>query len=279
MSLRERCSLRFSLQEECPWWVGGLISLVLYAGLRWAPFLASFREECERFDLCCMAAPQAAPLALLLLVGLAVESLMRLLRPAWGTPTSAAIKAERQLLTASDMASLVTAFYQRQGYVVKASYDYGLIGGVDVELRRDGQRTLVQCKPWRGKLVDVSVLRELYAVMQSGQVVAGVVLTTSAFTPDARVFAQGKPLTLIDGALLNDMVKSVDNGAEVAATVVAVPAAPPACPLCDGRMVQRQVKHGPTLGQWFWGCLSFPSCPGTVPSEKPTTTVSLVKKE
>jgi restriction system protein len=38
---------------------------------------------------------------------------------------------------------------------------------------------------------------------------------------------------------------------------------PPACPRCGKPMVQRTAQHGPSAGQLFWGCSTFPNCKGT----------------
>lgn len=44
----------------------------------------------------------------------------------------------------------------------------------------------------------------------------------------------------------------------------------PACPVCHGAMQLRRAKRGKNAGNYFWGCLDFPNCKGTVDKDTPT---------
>lgn len=53
------------------------------------------------------------------------------------------------------------------------------------------------------KWVDESVVRDLYgAMMHDGPETKGYLVTTSTFSEAARAWAEGKPITLIDGQRL-----------------------------------------------------------------------------
>src|SRR5690606_13755987 len=101
---------------------------------------------------------------------------------------------------------LVAEAYQRQGYTVSYGFKGGADGGVDLDLKRDGQRILVQCKRWK-KNVGAPTVRELYGIMQSERAHVGILVTTSGFTREAQAFADGKPITLVDGAALLEQVQ------------------------------------------------------------------------
>jgi restriction system protein len=90
---------------------------------------------------------------------------------------------------------------RRQGYTV-AETKKGPDGGVDLVLRKDGERFLVQCKQWRAFKVSVQVVRELYGVMAAQGATGGFVVTSGAFTAEARRFACGTSIQLIDGQRL-----------------------------------------------------------------------------
>jgi restriction system protein len=84
----------------------------------------------------------------------------------------------------------------------------GADGGVDIRLFQ-GQSTstgiIVQCKSWNTYKVGVAPIRELFGVMASEGVSEGIFVTTSVFTNEAKEFARGKALHLIDGGdLLQD---------------------------------------------------------------------------
>ncbi|PNE37893.1 restriction endonuclease [Streptomyces noursei] len=82
-------------------------------------------------------------------------------------------------------------------------------GGIDVDaLDSDpirGGKIVVQVKRYRNT-VPPSAVRDLYGTVQSEGANKGVLVTTSHFGPGAHGFAQGKPLTLIAGPELVDLL-------------------------------------------------------------------------
>ncbi|MGW1075730.1 restriction endonuclease [Streptomyces sp. NPDC002537] len=82
-------------------------------------------------------------------------------------------------------------------------------GGVDVEaLDPDpisGGRIIVQVKRYR-KTVPPTAVRDLYGTVQGAGANKGVLVTTSGFGPGSYTFANGKPLTLVSGEELVDLL-------------------------------------------------------------------------
>jgi restriction system protein len=82
-------------------------------------------------------------------------------------------------------------------------------GGVDVDaLDPDpirGGKIVVQVKRYRNT-VSPSAVRDLYGTVQSVGANKGVLVTTSGFGPTSHAFAHGKPLTLISGSDLVDLL-------------------------------------------------------------------------
>ncbi|GAA3714263.1 restriction endonuclease [Oceanisphaera sediminis] len=171
---------------------------------------------------------------------------------------------------------LVGQAFRQQGYRVIDGGENGPDGGVDVQLRKDGQRFFVQCKHWKAKCVGVSVVRELYGVMAGAGAHGGFVVTSGDFTEEAKAFASGKLLSLIDGKALDDMLMqakmtlaeeglkrqqaSVTNNSQPVSTP---PPTSAQCPRCTAPMVKRKAHQGANAGQLFWGCSKFPKCRGT----------------
>ncbi len=108
-----------------------------------------------------------------------------------------------------DFELLVSEAYRRKGYAVEERGAGGPDGGVDLVLRKDNQKTYVQCKHWRNESVGVSIVRELYGVMAAERANRGIVVTSGGYTPDALDFARGNPLDLIDGPRLIRLVSDV----------------------------------------------------------------------
>jgi restriction system protein len=81
-------------------------------------------------------------------------------------------------------------------------------GGIDVLVTdRFGQTAVVQCKRYRGT-VGEAVVRDLYGTMMHAGATYGYLVTTGAISDEARRWALGKPIQLIDGPQLVELTKS-----------------------------------------------------------------------
>jgi transposase len=68
-------------------------------------------------------------------------------------------------MTWREFEMLVGEGFRLQGYEVTETGGGGADGGVDLVLRKDREKYLVQCKQWKAFKVGVTVVRELYGVM------------------------------------------------------------------------------------------------------------------
>ena len=170
-----------------------------------------------------------------------------------------------------DFERLVGEAFRRRGYTVEETGQGGADGGIDLVLRRDGKRTLVQCKQWRREKVPVNVVREMYGLLAHHRADAVRIAALGGFTADAAKFAEGKPIELIDGANLLTMIREVQaRGAAplsppsrvepVLGVETSHTSAAPHCPNCEAVMVRR---NNARTAKSFWGCSTFPTCRGT----------------
>lgn len=102
---------------------------------------------------------------------------------------------------------LVGEGFRLQGYQVVENFEPGPDDGIDLMLRKDGEKYLVQCKQWRAFKVGVPVVRELYGAMAAKGAAGGFVVTSGRFTPEAEAFASGRNLRLLDGPQLHRLLK------------------------------------------------------------------------
>ncbi len=193
-----------------------------------------------------------------------------------------------------DFELLVGEAFRLQGYEVTELGGAGPDGGVDLVLRKDREKFLVQCKQWKAFKVGVQVVRELYGVMAAQGAAGGFVVTSGTFTQEAVAFASGRNVRLVDGPKLFGLIqqaraarggqsgqagRAVRTGrAQVpvqsrpvtpfAGKAFAVPLAM-VCPSCSSAMVRRVAKRGDNVGNAFWGCTNYPECRGTRPWGKP----------
>lgn len=179
-------------------------------------------------------------------------------------------------MTWREFEMLVGEAFRLQGYQVVELGGDGPDGGVDLVLRKEREKFLVQCKQWKATRVGVQVVRELFGVMAAEGAAGGFVVTSGTFTAEATAFAEGRNVKLLDGPALRGLlhqakVARAGSGrpaarAEpppVSAAAAGSEASFPACPLCAQAMVRRVAKRGANAGGKFWGCSGYPICKGT----------------
>ena len=96
--------------------------------------------------------------------------------------------------------------YREKGYFVVETPE-GPDGGVDLILRKDGEKTFVQCKHWKLHRVGVEKVRELLGSMVAGGADHGVLVATGSFTTSAIRFGQQNGIELINGKELENMIR------------------------------------------------------------------------
>jgi len=171
-------------------------------------------------------------------------------------------------LTWSQFERLMAEFYRREGAMVTPRGGPIADGGVDLNLTYPtGERLIVQCKHWKNRHVGVKPLRELWGVLDDEKADRAIFVTSGSFSADARAFARGKQLELIDGPKLRGMM--AEQKRTQPAVAVAEPAQStnnPQCPRCGSPMVLRTARRGANAGEQFWGCSTYPKCQGTRPA-------------
>jgi len=87
-------------------------------------------------------------------------------------------------------------------------------------------------------------------------------VTSGTFISEARAFASGKRLDLIDGDDLRRLISEVKKASPQLRLEPAV-AAPEsaACPQCGRGVLQRRLaRRGKNAGRYFLGCSQYPQC-------------------
>jgi restriction system protein len=260
-----------------PWWGGVLLAFLPFVFFHWLsgraqPTITNPNQVAG--NLFWMALPTLGRVLqyivpFICVVGAAVSFLTRRRREALVQSSTASDSADvLKDLTWREFEELTAEAFRLAGFSVKELGGAGPDGGVDLELRKGGETLLVQCKQWRAFKVGVDVVRELYGVMAAQGAAGGYVITSGTFTQDARAFAEGRNIRLVDGRGLHGMLQKAksSSGAKTVAPVHSLglgPAAPPECPICHAGMVRRTAKKGANAGAQFWGCSTFPACRGT----------------
>jgi restriction system protein len=254
-----------------PWPVGFVLGIILFLGIRYG--IGAYVESAPTGmfkQLGPLLSKGFAPFSWVALVG------------CWFAAGASFLKAQRRkhlletqtglgsiaAMSWQDFERLVGEAFRRRGYAVEETGLGGADGGIDLVLRKDGHKELVQCKQWRSRQVKASVVREMWGLVAHHKANGVKIVCVGDFTSDAKQFAEGKAIELIHGQRLLEMIRDVQATPAPAQTRAASPAAPsaaplpaPACPKCGGTMIRRINK---TTKQEFWGCVTFPKCRGTL---------------
>jgi restriction system protein len=157
--------------------------------------------------------------------------------------------------------SYVGEYYRRRGWRVNPRGGRSADGGVDLVLEEGTRRVLVQCKHWKAWTVGVRPIRELVGIVGHERATGAILVTSGRFTAEARSFAAGKELELVDGQRLRELIAEVrEPGGRTNAGAAVASRTGPTCPKCRAQMVIRTSRRGPHAGSQFWGCSRYPAC-------------------
>lgn len=264
------------ITSKLPWWVGVVFAIAAYLWLHGvaASEITAVAQPGRMGDFVgqtlfrTLASVGQYLLPFAFLVGAAMSAYGRYTRRALHAQVAAS--PDRGAL--NDMSwkqfeALVGEAFRRKGYSVTETGGSVADGGIDLALKKGGETFLVQCKQWRALKVGVTTVRELYGVMAANGASGGFVVTSGVFTDDARAFAVGRNIELLDGKALHALIRGVRVPDKAASVLpVYVTTGVPFCPVCQSRMVKRTAKRGANAGTEFWGCTRYPDCKGARPA-------------
>jgi restriction system protein len=110
--------------------------------------------------------------------------------------------------------SLVADIFRRRGHVVYEGEgpDRDVI---DMEVSRDGQgRVIVNCQLRGMRQISTAPLEEMVLVAERNGASGVLLITDGDFSPEAHSYAAGRPLMLVDGEALLEMVLELTLGDE-----------------------------------------------------------------
>ena len=191
---------------DAPWWVGIVLALIAYLVMRFG-FAALMPPSRTAQAVAEGMAQIAWVFALPFLFAALVSVLRRVFR---GRPRErrSSLVALR-VLPRHRLELLAGEAFGRLGYVVEARGSRAPDGEVDLELWRDGRKSVVICRHWQERQVGISLIRELHEVMKYERADEAIFLSSGQYTHDAWQFAQDKPLRLIDGDGLLSLLAGV----------------------------------------------------------------------
>ena len=189
-----------------PWWIGLVLALAAYLFMRFG-FAALMPPGRTTQAVADGMAEIAWVFALPFLLAAAASFLRALFR--------GSVRQRRGSLVALRMLPrhrfelLVGEALGRQGYVVEARGSRAPEGEVDLELWRDGRKSIVLCRHWQARQIGIAQIRELNDIMRFERADEAIFLSSGQYTHEAWQYAQGKPLRLIEGDGLLSLLAGV----------------------------------------------------------------------
>jgi restriction system protein len=249
-----------------PWWVSVCFSAIVFVILKFV--IPSITFDNPILKSMAQIAPQFAWVSAVFLLP-AAASAFESFRKRKLFERQSGIESIRALPW-KHFEELMAEAYRRQGYVVKENASHGADGGVDLRIEKSGDRFLVQCKQWRKYKVGVKTVREMYGLMAAEHAAGAIIVTSGFFTQEAKNFAFGKPVDLMEGSQLATLIQNTQSAPGFGARVDR-PLRVRSCPRCGGELLIREAKRGKHPGSKFWGCSSFLDCRYTEKLDREST--------
>ncbi len=259
------------LLTMCPWYVSVIVSGAIYAFLKY--YLPTVEPEKMIYrTLSQLITPWAGVIAILFLIPAPISALRSYRR-------KTLLKSQKNIDTIRDLhwrdfEFLVAQAYRQQGYRVVENKEMGPDDGIDLVIEKNSNRYIVQCKQWHMVKVGVKVVREMFGTMHSVNAQGVIIITSGLFTQEAKNFANDKPIDLVEGNELAELIKNAQNTRPIETPPVRPPVerktpnmmSDTKCPSCGSQLIVRVAKRGKNAGKEFIGCSSFPKCKFTKPN-------------
>jgi len=126
----------------------------------------------------------------------------------------------------------VAQAFRYRGYAVEQMTDdhadhNDMDNGLDLIVHKHGLTTLVQCRHWGNRHVDVKDVREMHSLMKFHHASAVKIVACGDYTEDAWKFVAGKPFELIYGETLLAMLSDAQLPIDPSVVPFRAPASPP----------------------------------------------------
>ena len=194
---------------QVPWWAYVTISASFYVFLNYlVPYLefqgALFSETQVALG------PVIAPVVALALLAPASFSLLKYSRKKKLHELRDEIKSIQEVPW-EEFKKMVAESYKRSGYMILENGPFATDPAVDLVMRKSANLYLVQCRYWQNRKLGIRELKKLQALLQEKHAMGAFILTTGIFSKEARLYALNKPITLVDGIELVELLECTDS--------------------------------------------------------------------
>lgn len=200
---------------QIPWWVSVTISASFYVLLK---FIVPYFETQSTLvnEVHISLGPFLAPVVALALLSPITFSFLKSNRKKKLHDLQEEIQSIQEL-SWLQFKELVAEAYRRTGYILMENSTFTADPSVDLVMRKSANLYLVQCRYWQNRKLGLREVKNLLSLMHEKQASGVFLITTGIFTYEARHYAAGRPITLLDGI---DLVELLDKAHSNPATKI-----------------------------------------------------------
>jgi len=194
---------------QIPWWISVVLSASFYVLLK---FIVPYVETQSLLvsEVHVSLGPVLAPVVALALLSPMTFSLLRFNRRKKLENLKKEIQAIQEL-SWPEFKVRVAEVYRRFGYIILENNTFTSDPSVDFIMRKGANIYLVQCRYWQNRKLGKREVKNLFSLMHDKQASAVFLLTTGIFTNEARHYALNRPIYLVDGIELVELMAKVDS--------------------------------------------------------------------
>jgi len=192
---------------QIPWWISVALSASFYLLLKFV--IPHFENQSALVsDVHISLGPAIAPVVALAFLAPVTFSFLRSNRRKKLIELKEEIGAIQEL-SWPQFKELVAAAYRRNGFLILENNAFTSDPSVDLVMRKGANLYLVQCRYWQNRKLGIREVKNLLSLMHAKQASSVYLLTTGIFTNEARHYAAGRPINLVDGIELVNLLGKV----------------------------------------------------------------------
>jgi restriction system protein len=194
---------------QIPWWISVVLSATFYVLLK---FIVPYFETQSSLvnEVHFSLGPVFAPVVALAFLSPVTFSLLRFNRRKKLENLKKEIHAIQELPWPEFKVRVAEAFRQG-GYIILENNTFTSDPSVDLVMRKGANLYLVQCRYWQNRKLGKREVKNLFSLMHDKQASAVFLLTTGIFTNEARHYAANRPINLVDGIELVELMGKVES--------------------------------------------------------------------
>ena len=194
---------------QIPWWISVTISASLYVLLKFVvPYVETQSTLVNETHI--SLGPFLAPVVALAFLSPITFSLLKSSRKKKLHELRDEIQSIQNLAW-PQFKERVAEAYKRNGYNIMENSAFTADPSVDLVMRKSANLYLVQCRYWQNRKLGLREVKNLFSLMHEKQASGVYLLTTGIFTNEARHYALGRPINLLDGIGLVELLGKVDS--------------------------------------------------------------------